>query len=386
MEAPVKLMRNKRANIIILIIIVTLIAIYAGHFLFWKEEKVQLAVEKSVDITDSSAKSTPFPVVHKSLSTEINGRPQKINILEIDLSSEGLKIKPVLSHDLVYGFEKLSSIASRSNAYAAVNAGFFYQYGEPGGMVVINGKLITKSTGRYPVFIIDGKKAALEVIDTGIWISHGTNKIKAGSINSSGKPGEIVLYTPEFGLDNRANKLNTSVIIEDNKVKRIYRGDGACIIPENGKVLTFFEPLSFDLKAYPFSAGDPVKVSYEPEFGSDYQAYECGSWLVKEGKPAAVDRDEWVGVLTNRDPRTAVGIKHDGKVVLITVDGRQPGYSAGLSAKELADYLVDYGIKDAAMLDGGASTEMIVDGRIVNKPSFKGRERMLGGGIIVTID
>jgi len=38
----------------------------------------------------------------------------------------------------------------------------------------------------------------------------------------------------------------------------------------------------------------------------------------------AVDRDDWVGLLTNRDPRTAIGVKHDGKVVLVTVDGRQP--------------------------------------------------------------
>jgi len=55
----------------------------------------------------------------------------------------------------------------------------------------------------------------------------------------------------------------------------------------------------------------------------------------KDGQVVAVDRDDWVGLLTNRDPRTAIGVKHDGKVVLVTVDGRQPGYSVGLSSRSL---------------------------------------------------
>jgi exopolysaccharide biosynthesis protein len=69
----------------------------------------------------------------------------------------------------------------------------------------------------------------------------------------------------------------------------------------------------------------------------------------------------------------------------MTVDGRQPGYSVGVSAKELADFLIGYGVKDAAMLDGGASTEMILKGKVINKPSFKGEERPLGGALLVRI-
>jgi exopolysaccharide biosynthesis protein len=69
--------------------------------------------------------------------------------------------------------------------------------------------------------------------------------------------------------------------------------------------------------------------------------------------------------------------------VLLTADGRQPGYSAGLTGRELGELLLELGISNAAMLDGGASTEMIVDGKIVNRPSFKGQERPLGGALIV---
>jgi exopolysaccharide biosynthesis protein len=90
-----------------------------------------------------------------------------------------------------------------------------------------------------------------------------------------------------------------------------------------------------------------------------------------------------VGVMTNRDPRTAVGIKEDGTVILFVVDGRQPGFSAGFTGKELAEYLIGCGVRDAAMLDGGASTEMLVEGRLVSRPSHKGEERPLAGGILI---
>jgi exopolysaccharide biosynthesis protein len=51
----------------------------------------------------------------------------------------GLKLYLPSSHDLVYGYENLSSISKRKNAYAAVNAGFFYDYGLPSGMVAAEG-------------------------------------------------------------------------------------------------------------------------------------------------------------------------------------------------------------------------------------------------------
>jgi exopolysaccharide biosynthesis protein len=48
--------------------------------------------------------------------------------------------------------------------------------------------------------------------------------------------------------------------------------------------------------------------------------------------------------------------------------------------------MISLGTVSAAMLDGGASTEMIFDGKMVNRPSFKGEERPIGGGILVFND
>ena len=79
--------------------------------------------------------------------------------------------------------------------------------------------------------------------------------------------------------------------------------------------------------------------------------------------------------------RTAVGIKDNSTLVFIVVDGRQPGYSTGLR-KQLADILISAGVTEAALLDGGASSQMIVNGEIVNKPSA-GKERLIASAFII---
>lgn len=395
--------RNKHLILIITIIavLVSSIWLYAGHFLLavlrsnhLNSDRLDacLSLFKNPDndtpeVKDEPAKLEPVqqppPVQYKHISTVINGNKQEINLLEIDPGNKKIEIKPVLSYDSVFGFEKLSVMYKRSNAYAAVNAGFFYEFGNPGGMVAIDGKLITKSTGKNPVFFINNGRAVLREIDTRIWAECSGKKFSVNNINAFGGPGETLLFTRDYGTDNRVKKKNTSLTIENNLIAGITVSSDKTDIPENGYVLTFLEPVKKDFMGSNFKTGDRIEFTYEPKLEESTQAYECGSWIVKNGDIVIGDKDEWVGALTNWDPRTAVGIKNDGKVILMTVDGRQPGYSIGLTARELGRFFLDNGVKDAAMLDGGASTEMIVDGKIVSKPSFKGEERLLGGAIVV---
>ena len=60
--------------------------------------------------------------------------------------------------------------------------------------------------------------------------------------------------------------------------------------------------------------------------------------------------------------------------MLVAVDGRQPGYSIGLTNSELAQALVRLGAVRAMGLDSGGSTTMAFDGAVLNRPS-DGRER-----------
>ncbi|NLY96201.1 MAG: phosphodiester glycosidase family protein [Clostridiaceae bacterium] len=89
------------------------------------------------------------------------------------------------------------------------------------------------------------------------------------------------------------------------------------------------------------------------------------------------------GTLESYDPRTAVGINASGNPVFVLVDGRQPGYSIGVTAKELSDIMIELGITEGAVLDGGANSEMIINGEIVNRPSFKGQERPMATAFVI---
>lgn len=61
----------------------------------------------------------------------------------------------------------------------------------------------------------------------------------------------------------------------------------------------------------------------------------------------------------NREPRTAVGIKKDGTIFFITVDGRQEGHSSGISMVDLAQLMIDLGAVQALNLDGGGSSTFV---------------------------
>ncbi|MEG1584996.1 MAG: phosphodiester glycosidase family protein, partial [Anaerovorax sp.] len=61
---------------------------------------------------------------------------------------------------------------------------------------------------------------------------------------------------------------------------------------------------------------------------------------------------------TNVNPRTCVGIKPDGSVMMLAIDGRQSGWSAGLGLTEAAEYLVSLGCTVVVNMDGGGSTTL----------------------------
>lgn len=381
------LKRKKIFILSLMVILMSSIILCAGHFLLNRTSPQAVSKITPTHTTDVSAKkmekNEEQPVLYKHVSMEYKGNRQEINILEIDVSNPGVRVKPVLSYDNVFGFEKLSLMAERNDAFAAVNAGFFHAYGQPGGMVVIDGKLISNSTGEYPVLTIDQGKALLKRVNMKLYLQYGDNKITVNDVNVSSKRGKAILYTPFYGTTNRAESGNISVVIENNVVKRIEKRTKETDIPEQGMVLTWYPPYPYQPDHFPLKVGDVVKFGYDLGLSVDAQAYECGGWIVKNRKIVMGQWNPWVGVMTNQDPRTMVGIKNDGKVVFITVDGRQPGYSTGFTGREMGEFLLDYGIENAAMLDGGASTEMIVKSKMVNKPSFKGEERPLAGGFVI---
>jgi hypothetical protein len=77
------------------------------------------------------------------------------------------------------------------------------------------------------------------------------------------------------------------------------------------------------------------------------------------------DRALW----RTRAPRTVVGWNDSGELLLVTFDGRQPGYSMGVTLLEAARFMRDLGATDAINLDGGGSSTFVQRGNVVNRPS-----------------
>lgn len=131
-----------------------------------------------------------------------------------------------------------------------------------------------------------------------------------------------------------------------------------------------------------------VKV-YDETATTAQELLDAGVWNALSFGPAVlqdgqvVDGIEDVEVDTNfgnhsiqgDQPRTAVGVVDENHLVFVVVDGRSPGYSAGVTMTELATLLQGLGATTAYNLDGGGSSTMVFDGAVVNNPLGKGDER-----------
>lgn len=82
-------------------------------------------------------------------------------------------------------------------------------------------------------------------------------------------------------------------------------------------------------------------------------------------------------------PRSAIGQKRDGTILFLVIDGRQPGYSIGATLADMQNILYEQGAYTAANLDGGSSTTLYYNGKVVNKPADLLGERMIPTAFVV---
>ena len=88
-------------------------------------------------------------------------------------------------------------------------------------------------------------------------------------------------------------------------------------------------------------------------------------WAVSFGPALIINGTQCIGLASGVNPRTAIGQRADGTVLILEVDGRQVG-SLGATLDDLSDVMLEYGAVNAANLDGGSSTLMIYKNKILN--------------------
>jgi exopolysaccharide biosynthesis protein len=166
-------------------------------------------------------------------------------------------------------------------------------------------------------------------------------------------------------------------------------------IPRRGAVLSFG---GTDLPENLAQLVEDVRVTFQTTWKSAYGLADSllsraasivsGAGLLRRDGKAIV---EWPSENLNqeaftdaRHPRTIVGVDHAGTIWLGVIDGRQPDFSIGMTFADLQRLCDRLGLVSALNLDGGGSTTMVVNGRLVNKPSDPEGPRPVSDAIVVT--
>lgn len=103
-----------------------------------------------------------------------------------------------------------------------------------------------------------------------------------------------------------------------------------------------------------------------------YQAWSFGPMLLDDGE--VMQSFDASSHVLKSNPRCAIGYYEPGHYCFIVVDGRQPGYSEGVTLQEFSQIFYDLGCEVAYNMDGGKSAVMVFMDGVVNQPASGGRE------------
>ncbi len=333
------------------------------------------------------------------------GREQSAYIFEYDPAGGTL---PIVSWgSTVYGKDRLNSLTNAaaddgSTVLAALNGDFYsMQTGVPLGVMINNGELVSTDDSKYAVgFTADGQavigKPSVKVSITNI--SRAGSPIEIDQINKFPTIWGVYMLTDDFASTTLSSSESLEIIIElggelrasgsvTGYVREVVSGDCNTSIPEGCAVIS----VACSYEDYPlfvgFRAGDYVTINTvcEPGWENVVTAIGGGDLILDNGviPDGIIDEDHE----KTANPRTAVGLKPDGKVVFFAVDGRTQS-SKGITETELAVLMNELGCVTALNLDGGGSTTVMVksssssDCVYVNAPS-DGSYRSLANGILL---
>lgn len=329
---------------------------------FDKEIKNKYLQGKIVDVEKG--------VKHIKLLRYYNGRPVRINIIELSKDvNNNLEVMPSIASNTLASRSKISNIAQREHAIAAINGGYFKpQTGVPLGTLMINKKVYTG-----PIY----DRVALGIFDNGYGMArvqlkanllNNKNEIKIDNVNQPRMLStHTLVYTPDWGNNSPlCPKYGKAIAVENGTV--IAESYGSLSIPENGFVVVAPEKIINQIDK---SKKLKLNIKMNPEWDGVNHIIGGGPYLIKNNEIYVDMTAQKLSAIGGRNPRTAIGYTKDNHLIMMTADGRE-GSSIGLTLYELAELMKEFGCINAMNLDGGGSTVMYVNGYVVNKPAMQG--------------
>lgn len=323
--------------------------------------------------------------------------PNKIKMLTIDPKVAHVDV--ALAGPQLPSWATTSSMATASNAVAAVNGDFGLSPGRPAHLFAEDGEMIQTS-----VLNTDGKNFAVDADGTAAWANNPQVRISATHVadgkvlnidnwnHGAPRAAEVSAFSAKGGSIEKpgsgcAVRLQPSLaprwgttratVDRDYTVQTVQCGSALAV---NGGVVLVAPsgtPNGNDIKA--MKNGDVVTLSWGLGWHGIIDAIGGSPVLLHQGNVQVTACSEY---LCERHPRTAVGIKANGDIMIFQVDGRTSS-SIGLTLVGLANELKKRGVVDAINLDGGGSSTMWIKGTgVVNHPS-DGSERAVSSALVV---
>ena len=329
--------------------------------------------------------------------------PVAVQILRLDPSK--IDLRSTLAQDRVMQLEAVLDMAARANALAAINAGFFVvKNGDPAGVLEVRGELVSDTPltrGAVGIIRRPGTPLALvfdrlsAVVTLRYTIDGDVFSQEIDGVDTTRARGKLMLYTPRFGPDSDMADTGVEWQLAGSPLRVMERrpNAGRTLIPADGVVLSFGGTvLPTGLER--LDRGQEVAI--EPRFQTLLGTLP-GQWIEAQdivgGAGLLIFRErmmtDWTdeqlraGFNTERHPRTMIGTSKGSTIWLVTVDGRNPAISLGMSFTELQHLAKKLNLVNALNLDGGGSTTMVVKGKIVNHPSDATGPRKVSDALIV---
>ncbi len=309
------------------------------------------------------------------------------------------RLRPVLSNESIVQRETVSSMQKRLSGQATsvgVNGDYFAPAdGRPSGIFLRDGILATApNPSRSSAGVtLDGLLDVRKVSFRGTW--RGTGQRRAlNFLNKAPGTNGISLFTSDWGqvtpripgafaavlgsfppttpntdlaVPVTSTSAGGSVRISPGTAVLVARGNAAAKLQSEalpGTVVT-------------------LRLILQPDWSVVSDAIGGGPVLVRDGLPVYRSNEAFTtSQLAPRGPRTAVGQRADGGIILLTTDGRQPGFSVGMTNFELAQALVRFGAVRGMSLDGGGSSTLAFEGTVLNSPS-DGKERAVSTALML---
>lgn len=314
---------------------------------------------------------------------DMGGLPVRLYVLGLAPDS-GYYLKPFPGAVQANGRGKLSRAAAAAGARAAVNACYF----DTDGWVIGNCKWDDRYYGvessPHSAFVVDreGKPSIHKDL-----AYQGTVTLPDGrtltilGMNRQRIANDLVLFNGNYGRGTRTNEHGREIRIRQGRAVEIATKGNMTL--DNSSFVLSGHGVNADALAR-VRKGDRVAVNQTLGSRKADEArlvVGAGPLLLENGQINVRVREEAIApdIAFGRAPRTGAGVTADGTVLLMVVDGRSR-QSAGMTLKEFAQYLKRFGAVSAVNFDGGGSSEMVLDGRVMNRPS-DGSERPVGIGL-----